>query len=137
MLPVTYTCSGIRRFLRQYGQTYLLTRSAEELHLASRAIKKCAEISLTRSLYRHFSSVLFRFAGQVLGGSSCTNVMLYHRGEEADYDGWGVDGWAGKDVLPYFKKAEVNDASHVLGDGRGTKQRSFVRSGYTRGNSRM
>ena len=33
--------------------------------------------------------------------------MLYHRGEEADYDAWGVDGWTGKDVLPYFKKAEV------------------------------
>lgn len=44
---------------------------------------------------------------QVLGGSSCTNVMLYHRGEEADYDQWGVEGWTGKDVLPYFKKAEV------------------------------
>lgn len=49
----------------------------------------------------------FIFLCQVLGGSSCTNVMLYHRGEEADYDAWGVDGWAGKDVLPYFKKAEV------------------------------
>eukprot|EP00903_Cladosiphon_okamuranus_P007876 g7613.t1 len=46
--------------------------------------------------------------GKVLGGSSCTNVMLYHRGEEADYDTWGVDGWSGKDVLPYFKKAENN-----------------------------
>lgn len=34
--------------------------------------------------------------------------MLYHRGEEADYDAWGVEGWSGKDVLPYFKKAEVN-----------------------------
>lgn len=33
--------------------------------------------------------------------------MLYHRGEESDYDAWGVEGWAGKDVLPYFKKAEV------------------------------
>lgn len=41
--------------------------------------------------------------------------MLYHRGEEADYDAWGVDGWSGKDVLPYFKKAEVSDnaASHA------------------------
>lgn len=47
------------------------------------------------------------FAVQVLGGSSCTNVMLYHRGEQADYDAWGVEGWGGKDVLPYFKKAEV------------------------------
>lgn len=54
---------------------------------------------------------------QVLGGSSCTNVMLYHRGEEADYDAWGVDGWKGKDVLPYFKKAEVND--ECLGRGLG------------------
>lgn len=52
--------------------------------------------------------------------------MLYHRGEEADYDGWGVDGWTGKDVLPYFKKAEVNDESHVLGDGRGTKRWVFL-----------
>lgn len=38
--------------------------------------------------------------------------MLYHRGEEADYDAWGVDGWTGKDVLPYFKKAEVSDGSN-------------------------
>lgn len=33
--------------------------------------------------------------------------MLYHRGEESDYDSWGVEGWTGNDVLPYFKKAEV------------------------------
>ncbi|CAM9137760.1 unnamed protein product, partial [Discosporangium mesarthrocarpum] len=46
--------------------------------------------------------------GKVLGGSSCTNVMLYHRGVEADYDGWGVEGWGAKDVLPYFTKAENN-----------------------------
>lgn len=52
-------------------------------------------------------------AAQVLGGSSCTNVMLYHRGEESDYDGWGVEGWSGKDVLPYFKKAEVPLSVHA------------------------
>lgn len=34
--------------------------------------------------------------------------MLYHRGVESDYDDWGVTGWKGKDVLPYFKKAEVS-----------------------------
>lgn len=33
--------------------------------------------------------------------------MLYHRGVESDYDSWGVEGWTGSDVLPYFKKAEV------------------------------
>ncbi|CAM9929918.1 unnamed protein product [Choristocarpus tenellus] len=45
--------------------------------------------------------------GKVLGGSSCTNAMLYHRGTESDYDSWGVEGWGAKDVLPYFTKAEV------------------------------
>lgn len=29
---------------------------------------------------------------QVLGGSSCTNVLLHHRGSKADYDEWG-NGW--------------------------------------------
>lgn len=51
---------------------------------------------------------------QVLGGSSCTNAMLYHRGTESDYDEWGVEGWKGKDVLPYFKKAEVRCTSSNL-----------------------
>ena len=34
--------------------------------------------------------------GKVLGGSSSTNVMLYHRGTPADYDSWvarGAEGW--------------------------------------------
>ncbi len=39
--------------------------------------------------------------------------MLYHRGEEGDYDAWGVEGWTGKDVLSYFKRAEVNDEFDV------------------------
>jgi choline dehydrogenase-like flavoprotein len=46
--------------------------------------------------------------GKVLGGSSCLNAMLYHRGSEKDYDDWGVEGWGSKDVLPYFNKAENN-----------------------------
>ena len=44
--------------------------------------------------------------GKVVGGSSCANVMLYHRGSAADYDAWGVEGWGGADVLDYFKKSE-------------------------------
>lgn len=42
--------------------------------------------------------------GKLLGGSSSTNATLYHRGAAADYDGWGVPGWAAKDVLPFFKQ---------------------------------
>ena len=52
--------------------------------------------------------------GKALGGSSCTNVMLYHRGTPADYDSWveaGAEGWGPNDVLDYYRKAE----NHVAG----------------------
>lgn len=46
--------------------------------------------------------------GRLLGGSSCTNATLYHRGSAADYDSWGVRGWGSQDVLPYFRSSESN-----------------------------
>jgi choline dehydrogenase-like flavoprotein len=48
--------------------------------------------------------------GKVLGGSSCANVLLYHRGDSNDYKDWakltGDDEWSPENVLPYFKKSE-------------------------------
>lgn len=45
---------------------------------------------------------------RVLGGGSSVNAMVYLRGQPADYDGW-AQGWAYKDVLPFFRKCETND----------------------------
>jgi choline dehydrogenase len=47
--------------------------------------------------------------GKVLGGSSSMNAMIYIRGNRADYDGWGVPGWAWDDLFPYFLRAEDNE----------------------------
>src|SRR5271155_318957 len=47
--------------------------------------------------------------GKVLGGSSSINGLVYIRGNPLDFDRWqqqGAAGWAYRDVLPYFKRAE-------------------------------
>ena len=50
--------------------------------------------------------------GRTLGGSSSINGMVYIRGHACDYDAWaarGCDGWAYRDVLPYFRRSERHE----------------------------
>lgn len=51
--------------------------------------------------------------GKIIGGSGSLNAMVWIRGDHRDYDGWaasGNPGWAWKDVFPYFKALEANEA---------------------------
>lgn len=51
--------------------------------------------------------------GKVLGGSGSINGLVFLRGAPSDFDEWekrGATGWGYKDVLPYFKKSEHNEA---------------------------
>ena len=60
--------------------------------------------------------------GNVIGGGSSVNAMIYIRGQSQDYDGWAQDGnrgWAYSDVLPVFRDLE-NNMEHA-GEFHGTE----------------
>ena len=51
--------------------------------------------------------------GNVLGGGSSLNAMIYIRGHRNDYDNWsqmGCRGWSYDEVLPVFMALENNEA---------------------------
>ncbi|MCG8594123.1 MAG: GMC family oxidoreductase N-terminal domain-containing protein [Kiloniellales bacterium] len=60
--------------------------------------------------------------GNVLGGTSALNAMIFARGHRSDYDSWayaGNTGWSYEEVLPHFKALETweGGASTYRGDG--------------------
>jgi len=86
--------------------------------------------------------------GKVIGGSSSINGLVYVRGNPRDFDRWeqeGARGWAYRDVLPYFRRAEARhdggDAYHgdngPLATRRGTLRnplyRAFIEAGRQAG----
>ncbi len=57
---------------------------------------------------------IFLPRGRVIGGSSSINGMVYFRGHPRDFDDWawlhGAAGWSYRELLPYFKRSENNEA---------------------------
>ena len=60
--------------------------------------------------------------GNVIGGSSSINAMVWIRGAAEDYDDWAAEGnpgWSFRDVLPIFKEIEDSEAGEDEWRGRG------------------
>jgi choline dehydrogenase len=49
---------------------------------------------------------LYQPRGKLIGGCSAMNAMLWVRGSNLDYDGWGIPGWSWDEVLPFFLRIE-------------------------------
>jgi choline dehydrogenase len=67
--------------------------------------------------------------GKVLGGSSSINGLVYIRGNAQDFERWaaeGAAGWAYRDVLPYFRRAETRaEGGNEYRGGRGKLQTCY------------
>ncbi len=64
--------------------------------------------------------------GNVLGGTSALNAMIFARGHRSDYDNWayaGNTGWSFEEVLPHLMAIEAYEPG---GDNRGTSGPVFV-----------
>ena len=64
--------------------------------------------------------------GNVLGGTSALNAMVFARGHRTDYDNWasmGATGWSFEEVLPYFMELETFEPG---GENRGDSGPLFV-----------
>lgn len=64
--------------------------------------------------------------GNVLGGTSALNAMIFARGHKSDYESWvsmGAEGWGFDDVLPHFMAMETFEPGGV---NRGSEGPIFI-----------
>lgn len=45
--------------------------------------------------------------GNILGGGSSTNFMMYSRAQRSDWDSWNTPGWSADEMLPFLKKVSL------------------------------
>ncbi|KAH8665698.1 GMC oxidoreductase-domain-containing protein [Tricladium varicosporioides] len=46
-------------------------------------------------------------SGNVLGGGSSINLMMYSRAQRSDWNSWQMAGWSADEMIPYLKKLET------------------------------
>lgn len=64
--------------------------------------------------------------GNVLGGTSALNAMIFARGHRSDFESWaanGAPGWGWEEVLPHFIAMETYERG---GENRGTSGPLFI-----------
>ena len=49
--------------------------------------------------------------GNILGGGSSVNFMMYTRASASDYDAWNTEGWGFQDLLPLLKKVDLHNSA--------------------------
>lgn len=47
-------------------------------------------------------------AGKTLGGGSAVNLLMYARGQRADFDGWEAEGWSADELVPFLEKVSIS-----------------------------
>lgn len=82
---------------------HVLQAPTARMHAVTNSLHACAALTGRSAVQMYLAR------GKVLGGSSSTNATLYMRGTSQDYDRWGLKGWRGDDVLPWFKATEDNN----------------------------
>ncbi|GAM35211.1 glucose-methanol-choline oxidoreductase [Talaromyces pinophilus] len=76
-------------------------------------------------------------AGGCPGGGGSINFLAYVRPQEIDFDDWEVEGWSGKEMIPFFKKfenfqdpdPEIDPSIHGYGGELSVSQGSNVQEG--------
>lgn len=46
--------------------------------------------------------------GNTLGGGSAVNLLMYARGQQADFNDWKAKGWSAEELLPFLKKVNLS-----------------------------
>lgn len=46
--------------------------------------------------------------GNMLGGGSSVNMLMYSRAQKSDFDDWNTPGWSADDLQPFMRKVRAD-----------------------------